>query len=177
MSNEEDPTLAMVEFDGNTVSLADLAGLDMSDLGEARFSNLPRGFYKFRVEGDDKMPRLAKLGDKFGAVFNVVVEDVLTLVDRTDAPDGDPTKLIGKSHRETQFITSQESFKYLNAFITDLGGLKVGAYGDKFQSLVGIVFTAPIAYRKDRNDTSKEYAFIKADKIRIISKPGMAAAA
>lgn len=167
----------MVELEGNTVSLAELAGIDMSDLGEARFSNLPKGIYKFVILDGEKLPAFHKLGDsKFGAVFFTKVEDVLGLTDKNDAPDGDPTKLIGKEYRETQFITSQESFKYLNAFITDLGGLKVGSYADKFKSLAGVVFTAPIAYRKDKNDTSKEYPFLRMDKVRIISKPTAAAA-
>lgn len=173
---DDDGKVELVELDGQTVSLAELAGIDMSDLGEARFTNLPRGVYKFAILDGEKVPAFHKLGEKFGAVFFLKVEDVLGLTDKNDAPDGDATKLIGKEHRETQFITSQESFKYLNAFITDLGGLKQGAYADKFKSLAGVVFTAPIAYRKDKNDTSKEYAFVKTDKIRVISKPAAAAA-
>src|SRR6266567_2281248 len=168
----EDDKVEFVEFDGQQVSLADLAGIDMSDLGEARFSNVPKGVYKFVFLDGAKAPAFHKVGgDKFGAVFFCKVLDVLGLVDKNDAPDGDATKLIGKEYRETQFITSQESFKYLNAFITDLGGAKVGSYANKFASLVGVEFTCPVAYRKDKNDSSKEYPFLAVAKARVLSRP------
>lgn len=172
----EDDKIEFVEFDGQQVSLADLAGIDMSDLGEARFSNIPKGVFKFVFLDGQKAPAFHKLGDsKFGAVFFCKVLDVLGLVDKNDAPDGDATKLIGKEYRETQFISSQESFKYLNAFITDLGGAKTGSYADKFASLVGIEFTCPISYRKDKNDSSKEYPQMVVAKARVLSRPVAAA--
>jgi len=166
---------------GEEISLADLAGVDLEGIAEQRFSSLPRGVYVLEVSSE-KPPHFGTIENKEGkkkaaAIFTQTVLDVLALADNNDAPEGDPTKLIGREHRETFFVSDQKSIGYIKAFVKDIGGQAdkgpLGGVAGKpgiLDACAGIRFQAPIGHRKDPNDADKIYVNIVRNKIKPLGR-------
>lgn len=173
----EEDAVEFAEIGGKQVSLADLAGLDLSETSEKRGSTIPAGTYIFEVvmDADGKGPGFRKLGDKVAAVFPMKVLEVLVLKDKADAPNGDPTALIGKMHRESLFFTNDDSLEYLTAFFVDMGVGKKGSVKSLFAQSVGKRFQGNIQTRKDKNDDTKIYHSLDRNQGKIISEVKRAA--
>lgn len=168
----EHEIVTLNEKDGEkTVTLADLAGLDISDVEAKRFFRAPKGVYVWEIcmdEQDNLPPGVRAINGKAAMVMPLKIINVIALKD----PDysGTGTDLIGKIHRETQFITQEESLKYIKAFLQDIGLSGNGRLNDLLAGAVGLKFQAPIAHQVDKNDTSKVYSRIDQGKIIPASK-------
>lgn len=171
----------MVEIEGQQVSLASIAGIDLEGIAEQRFSSLPRGMYLFEVNSDP-MPHLeaidAKGVKKPAAIMSFIVKDCFGLNDPSEAPkdeatgQSNPLLLIGKTHREVFFLSDEKSIGFCKAFLVDIGcPAKTGALGGlpgksgKLEACAGLRFRAPIGHRKDPNDADKVYVNIVRGKI------------
>ncbi len=114
----------------NQMSLADIAGLDVSDVEELRSSQIPAGLYTFEVSktgmeettvGDDDELR-------YKASIELKVIEVSAIAER-GVEDAD---VMGKTHSETFFINPAEAQKgigFLKGFVTDIGGDSTGGIG------------------------------------------------
>lgn len=172
MSEEHDEN-AQVEVDGEMISLADLAGVDLSDIAEQRFSALPEGVYVMRVIAEPNPPQFEVIESKGKkkpiVVFYHEVEDCLALKKPEETPEG-INSLIGKKHRETFFISgdAKTSLGYIKTFMVDATGNK-DQKGDMKSLLLGMVGTkyqCTITHRKDPNDSDKVYVSCSRGKIR-----------
>lgn len=162
--SKEQSDAEMVEIEGTKITLAELAGLDMTTVGEKRFFNTPVGMYLFEVVPDDEgPPSLRVVGGKAAMKMPCKIIDVLGLKDPNFT--GKSEELIGKVHTETQFITSNVSPEYINAFLTDIGLKGKGPLKKMLADCVGLRFTAWISHRKDPNDSDKVYVALRRDKI------------
>lgn len=148
-------------------SLADLAGIDISDIAEIRFENLPAGFYDFEVtdakleEGTDKDG-----AKRFTATFTQKVLACHSVLE----PGVDRESLVGKSHTETIYMNpgkgKEEMIKAIGrvrAYVSDIGGQNAGQLGPVVENTKGVRFSAKIAQRKDKDDPSVVYSRIKFD--------------
>jgi hypothetical protein len=181
--NDQDVLNAMVELEGQTISLAELAGEDMTSVAESRFSALPDGIYLFEVLGDPA-PHLEVIETGQGndkkkkpaAVIEFQILDVLGLNHPSEVPEG-PESLIGRKHRETFFISDLKGVGYLKAFVADIGQNNSGAMGGLpgkegyLTRLPGVRFQAPIKHRENKNDADKVYVNISRDKKKILPLP------
>lgn len=158
-------------MEGKPITLEDLGALDLSDFTEARFEALPAGTYLFMVDTEgDNAPDLKVIGEgsnaKLAAVLNCKVMNVEALKNQADAPDGDPLKLIGKNHRETCFLSNDDSLRFLKAFVHDIGVDPNTKLRVAVQSTGGKMFYATIVHRRDKDDADKTYVNIGRQKIR-----------
>lgn len=157
-----------IKFEGETISLADLAGLNLDDVAAKRGESLPKMTAIFEVMGGEDMPDLKVVGEgdkaKPAGVFKFKVIDVLSVSDPEFT--GDPNSLIGKVHQETKFLTSTENLGYCKGLIVDLGGSGSGPLKIQLNELAGLRFTAPIGKRKDKNDSDIVYTNIVQGKIK-----------
>jgi len=164
---------AVVQLDNDKVTLADIAGLSMDDVQEKRIEALPRMHGLFEVMSDP-VPSLQKIGEgdtaKAGAVFSFKVLDVSAVSD--DDYKGTKDELIGKTHRETFFISDLDSLGYLKAFVVDIGGKGVGNVSDMLRNCAGLRFNAFIGKRKDKNDADKIYTNFVRGKGKITAAGG-----
>lgn len=177
--SEDNTADLMVELEGSSVSLSQLAGSDFTEIVEQRFSNLPAGGYVFDVSVE-KPPHLEAVDSKGkkkpAGIFTFTVADCTGLKFPTETPEG-PLSLIGRSHRETFFINDDKSIGYMKAFVKDIGVDNTGSMGGLpghagfLDRCAGIRFAALIGHRKDPNDSDKVYVNIVRDKIVPMEAP------
>lgn len=154
MSDQED---LMLDVGGESVSLADLAGIDMADVAEVRGSTFPAGGFQFMVEE----AKLAVIGQgdkqKAGIQFKFVCRDVISLIDASK----DAESIIGKFHVETCFLTDPtEGLGHAKAFMADSGYKAAGKLGEILNGFVGHEFRCRITNNADKNDKDIIYANI-----------------
>ena len=144
-------------------NLADLAGLDVSEVEEVRFETLAQGVYEFKInstkldEGDNKD------GEKrFWAEIELEVVDVKTVIDRGVEKES----LIGKKLTEKLYIVPAEWQKgvgRIRAWLADTGLENAGELGVLLESAVGHMFNGKIVHQTDKDDKSVKYARLRLD--------------
>lgn len=144
-------------------NLADLAGLDVSEVEEVRFETLAQGVYEFKInatkldEGDNKD------GEKrFWAEIELEVVDVKAVIDRGI----DKESLIGKKLTEKLYIVPAEWQKgvgRIRAWLADTGLENAGELGPLLESATGHIFTGKIVHQTDKDDKSVKYARLRLD--------------
>lgn len=140
------------------MSLADIAGLDVSDVEELRSSALPAGLYTFEVTKTLLETRSVKedTETRYVAVVELKVIEVDTIVEKGVTE----SEVLGKTYTENFFIDPAEAQKgigYLKGFIADVGGDNSGPIGGVegapegfLDRLVTHRFPAKIVKKKDR---------------------------
>jgi len=171
MSDENDDE---IDMGGETVSLAQLAGIDLDGIQERRMLVFPVGSYVWEVIAEPEPPKLANIGGKGAVRFNLKCLNVIHVKNPEEAPNGNPADLVGKNYGETFFLTSLESLGWLKAFMVDIGGQGKGALNSLLLGTVGLRFTAPIAMEKNKND--KDIVYFKINRSKIVPEKKMKAA-
>lgn len=154
--------------DGGAFSLADLSELDITDIEEIRYENLPAGLYGFEVKEATLSEKDNKDGDnRIIATFKLEVVTVESVIAR----GVDADSLVGKSHTEKAYIVPDqgpqkvaEGVGRLRAFIKDMGAPNEGKLANVVAATVGHQFTAPIVERPNPNDRTSPYAQLKLKK-------------
>lgn len=145
------------------ISLADLAGLDVSEIQEIRFETLPQGIYDFKVVSATLEEGTNRDDEKrFWAEFKFEVLEAKAIVDK----NVDRESLAGKTHGEKLYIVpekAEEGIGRIRAFISDLGCENGGALGPIVENTKDHVFTGKITHQKDKSDSSIVYARLKLD--------------
>lgn len=113
---------------GTGMSLADIAGMDVTDVTELRASSLPAGLYTFEgISGT--LEEREKDGEKrYGAQMKFKVLEATAILDR----DVNPSDLVGKTHTEFRQIDPADAatgIGYLKGFVADIGLDSSGALG------------------------------------------------
>lgn len=140
--------------------LADIANIDMSQVEEVRFEHRPAGMYHMKVIGAE-IKALGKETPKPAAVIECEVQNCFSTVDGSD-----PSLQIGKSHRETFFMSDGDGIGRLKAFLTDSGFQGQGTMQAVLDAFHGHEFDAVIKHKKDKNDTDRVYANFAAGKVK-----------
>lgn len=142
----------------NSVSLADLADLDVSDVAEIRFSSLPDGVFDFKVVEADLGEGLNRDQEKrFFGQFKFEVVDCIALIDKAESKEA----MIGKNHSEKYYIVPskpEEGIGLLRGAVADMGCENTGPLRPMIQGTIGHIFRAKIKGQKDKVDPSVRYA-------------------
>ncbi len=147
----------MLDVGGESVSLADIAGVNMDDVAEVRGSTFPDGAFQFVVEE----AKLAVVGQnenrKPGIQFVFKCSEVLALTDSSKDADS----VIGKKHNEICFLTEPlEGLGKAKAFMADVGYKGAGKLDVMLEGFKGHEFKAIVKQRVDKNDKDVVYANI-----------------
>lgn len=119
--------------DGMDFSLADIAGLDASEIAEVRFSTLPAGVYNFvgvSAHFEDTTNRDDER--RLVLIVKVKVDEVKSVVDRNFKTEEQRLDLVGKTHTEKFYVVpakAAEGLGLIRAFIGDIGLPNEGAFG------------------------------------------------
>lgn len=154
MSDNED---MLLEIGGETVSLADLAGINMDGVTEVRQTLFPAGAFKMRVE-EGKLDVFGSGTDKKAAiVFKFKCTDVLALTDTSLVAND----VIDKFHQEPIMLNEPiEGLGRFKAFAADAGFKGSGSLQELLANFVGTEFKTIITHRPDKNDKSRVYSNI-----------------
>ncbi len=154
MSDEQD---LLLEIGGESVSLADIAGIDMDNIAEVRTSLFPAGGFKLKVE-IAKLDIFGSGQDKKAAVsFKFKCIDVLALADTALSAND----VIDKFHQEPIMLTDPvEGLGRTKAFMADTGFKGSGKLHELLAGFVGTEFNTRITHRPDKNDKSRIYSNI-----------------
>lgn len=157
-------TVFGIEVDGEAreVSLADIAGLDMTAVEEFRggFTVTPEGIFEWRILGatlGEMSWTDQKSGDEITAAicdFDLECIACRRVKDSTLAAED----MMGMAHRERFFIRDLlKDLGRIKAFLQDMGMQGQGKLNDLLDSAIGHEFVCAIKHRKDRNDPDKLY--------------------
>lgn len=154
---------------GAGFSLADLADIDVSDIEEIRYVQIPAGVYDFEVTKAD-LAEDEKDGERrFKAEIELKVLEVHAVLE----PNVDKESLVGKLHTERLFIKPaeeevkvKEAIGRIRAFVTDIGMDSSGKLGEIVRNCKGHTFKAQGVKQKDRQDPTREYFRLKLEQRR-----------
>lgn len=155
-----------VLIDGQELTLAELAGVDMTDVQEVRFSVTPAGFFHWRIESMELKSKeiLEDYDDPDSAMINIPVVDMelkavncLALVDDT-LDTGD---YVGITHYKTFKIQDlKKGLGRVKAFLVDIGLSGNSAMIELLDEAHGMEFCSEIAHTKNRNNPDIIFANI-----------------
>jgi hypothetical protein len=179
----------MSDFDDdmNEISLADLAGIDVSDIAEVRYEVLPQMIADFEITEAAFAESTIKSGDNEGhKVFVGKVEmkvlEAKSLLDRV--PSGQdkaeyleglrdktysenlrikPGISVGENAQEHQARLAKEMGK-VRAFVNDVGGEWGANIVEAVENLKGVTFTGKIEHKTDKEDKSVKWPRLKLEK-------------
>ena len=144
-----------------TVALADLAGVDMTQVEEYRGGEAaPEGVAEWKLTEVEIGTR--EVNDKEqGQVDRAVVGFTCEAIAYRNCKDAstDPGTLIGTIHIEMFFIKDLvKDLGRVKAFLQDMGRVGNGPLQALCDAAIGHEFVGAIKHRKDKNDTSRIYA-------------------
>ena len=151
-----------------TVDLAQLAGVDMTELQEVRSMVLPAGQMLFKVldakleakevaDRRDEAEEGAKI-NKPVISFELEVMDCMALV----KDDIEPGSVVGRKHHNSIWITDiKTELGRAKAFLADIGVNCAGGLKDLLTEAHGIEFVSDVTNTKDKNDPDRIYANLK----------------
>ena len=156
------------------LSLASIAGLDVSDVAELRSSRLGAGLYTFEVT--KAFLEETKVKDNTEDRIKAVIELKVIEVDTVTEAGFEAKDMEGKTHTESWFINpadaeaAAKTIGYLKGFVADMGCDNTGIIGGVEGQPQGFLdrtvthrFKAKIVARKDRQsgDLRSQLQFIK----------------
>ncbi len=170
----------IVKNDGEeqTVSLADIAGIDMNAIEafEGGFEPTPKGVFLFDVKDAGLDTITSNDVDKAVIYFEMEVAECYALLDDNIETES----LVGWKHRETIYISDlAKSVGQAKAIMQNAGFSGSGTLEQMLDAFCGSQFVAPVKHRKDKNDTDKIYSNIVVSKItpppvvEQVAKPGI----
>ncbi len=152
------------DFEGQQVTLAELANIPFESLEAVRRTKFPAGLFRWRIKEAGMAPKNSKNGVKPVVSFKCECVDVYGVSDdKLDA-----TKLVGKFHTESFWITD---------LLDDLGRVKAFFIDAGFRSTQPTFelvlkdseeheFVAPIRVQTDKDDKDKTYSNFDLEKVR-----------
>ena len=152
----------MLNVGGESVSLLDVAGINMDGVDAVRFTRTAAGFFVFQIK-DAKLGTIGKDDNKkFAAQFELEIKNVISLKDEKETAD----KWVGKTHNENFTISGEnmlEDIGRIKAFFEDTGFKGSGNLEQLLQACKGHLFQGQVTHRPDKNDKDTIYANINRD--------------
>ena len=147
------------------VSLADIAEIDLGEVEEVTgFATIPAGVYEFRVQSAELTTIDTKDGPR-GAIANEL--EIINVLNLVGASEVDPESLIGRTHRETFFLSNlEEGVGRQKALMARSGFAESGKLTDLLDQFTGHTFIAAVKTRKDKNDPDRIFANIDLKKVQ-----------
>lgn len=163
--------------EGAKFSLAELGEIDVAQVDELRFENLPKMTGIFEIK-DCKIEVIGK-DDKPAIVVVAKPTEIHAVLDEAYKTDEEKKKLLEKEHREAFFVKDREDVGRFKAFCVDTGQVDFPSKEDAAKSGVviklgqlteavkGLKFPGKIEHQPNKNDPNIVYARLRP----IVQKP------
>lgn len=163
----------MADINEGGFSLADLAELDVSDIEEVRFTNLPAGIFGWEVK-ESELKEYEKDGEtKYKAEIELEVIEVKAIVPTPGEEKPTPESLIGKRHIERLVVDpasgpeeTAKAIGRIRAWVTDVGMDSKGKLGDIVKNLKGHTFVSKGSRRPDKNDKTQSWFRLQLEQAK-----------
>lgn len=158
-----------IMVDGQSLSMADLAGVQMGEV-EARFqTKCPAGIFHLRVESSEIDTRIKD--DKKQAIIKsiFVVQAIEKLADANLAEEDviEKAKHIDTSYLSTESAAKMmESLGYFKGHVQLTGAPSSGDLQSVLDNWVGTVFRGKIKHRKNPNDADEIWVNLDWNKVQ-----------
>lgn len=173
------------DVEGMDFSLAELAGVDMSEIAEVSFEGLPAGLYQFRGIGG-KLEKVDNAKEekrgKIGLEMEVI--EVKSITERGQDPDD----WMGKKHRENFWIVPEKPEEGLGIAVKFFRSIGIstdqkplgGCVGDDGEQVIGIIdefadgfeFAGKITKKPRKGDPSTKDSVLTPIDVRKPAKQG-----
>lgn len=158
-----------VVLGGTTMSLAEIAGLDTTDIEEVRKVKFPKGWFIWEISEESKIDQVtANNEERF--VIQVPL-NCLAVINTKLLPD-EAVKLVGKRHFDNYWIKNddpQETIGQFKAFAADVGYTGAAELGVIVDGVKKMRFVAPITHARNQNDEDNPYINLGRDKVRPVT--------
>jgi len=155
-----------VEIGGQTISLADLAGVNLEEVQEVRGFKFPKGFFKWRVLNSE----IKKLGEK--AAIQTECE-CLQVINCNDPDVQDEATIPGKKFSHTQFLSDMEGLGRQKAFMADAGFKGSGALGELLNQFTGTEFYGKVVHKRNKDDADNPYVNMDLNSVSAVLPEAM----
>lgn len=146
-----------------TMTLADLAGVDISTVEAVRFENIPEMLAKF-VCGKPSIEALDYGENMKGpaAIYSMKVAECISTVDTSLKKED----MVGKEQRVTFMLRNAEDIGRFRAFLEDAGCVIPAGTSlpDLIAATEGMEYMAKAVHTKNKNDPDKPYCNIRPVK-------------
>lgn len=169
--NTEDKLVIVGEEE---LSLAAIAGIDMEQVAEVRFSNTPEGLFHWKIQDAELTVQEVEDKENPGSKINKpVVKIMLEAVNCLALNDDtlDPANYVGRKHSLSFWINSAEDIGKAKAFLVDIGMEGSGVFGQLLTNSIGEEFVSQIKHVANRNDADRPYVnVVKIQTIKDFSE-------
>lgn len=157
-----------MDNEGNSgFSLADLADIDVTDIAEIRFENLPDGIFDFIIKSPELSDGTNKDQEKiFYFAAKCEVEECVSLL-----AGGDVEAYKGKIHNHRQNIEpadAETGIGRIRAFATDVGLDSTGKLGEVVERMKDHRFRCKVVNVNDKTDPSIKYARLRFETAKTV---------
>lgn len=161
MSDED----TIFEIEGASLSLADIAGINMDEVEENRGGAFPAGIFDLEVTA-------APLGEVGSTAKYPCVQGEFKVlnVEALDDLSKDPKSLEGSTYTETFIIGSAENLGSVKAMVADSGVKASGKLAEVLEAWVGARIRVKIRHKKNKDDPDMVNARIVRSKIKSLAE-------
>ena len=158
-----------ISIDGQSFSLAELAGLDLNGVEEVRFVTFAAGNYLWAIKTSSLEKKHNKKQNKMQFVIEMKIEcrDCYSLVG-----DGDKEEWIGKEFEQTFWLGDKKALGRFKAFLVDI---EPTTDHSELEPLIADLaaqefeFMCPMKHTKSENDS--DVTFANLDTFKASPKP------
>ena len=181
IGNDLENGVEMISIGGEMISLADLAGIDTTEIEENRGGGFPAGHFDFEILVDP-LPSLTKEDVKDWndpnpdatvstavarfALKCIGVRRVAKPLDGSNAPS--PESLIDRNYFRTFKLMKAEDLGKLVAFISDVGQKSKGALSEQIVACAGLRFSAVLTESFNRDNKDQTFVTMHPKKIEAL---------
>jgi hypothetical protein len=166
-----DDTIDTAVDETEDLSIADIAGIDISEIAEKRFVQMPVGVYHWIVkEAGLDMMEISGTQKKVPAiVVECQVKNIQALAKGAVVV---PEEIIGETRKEIFRYNPEKQtdwIGYFKAFAADTGYTASGSLQEVLAGYQGHEFIAPIVHRRNKDDADRPYVNIDRTKMMPVS--------
>lgn len=159
----------ILEIEGGTLSLAELANVQTGEIEEKRYVRIPPGLYRWKVK--ESVLTILESGSGTDVKKTAAIQCTLQIVNAIEVPTmpDNGASLVEAEHKETFRMQKDKPLDfvgYFKAFASDAGYRGEGKLQELTAGFEGHEFIAPIVHRVNRNDTDRPFVNLDREKIK-----------
>lgn len=162
-----------VELGGVQMTLAQIAGLDTTDVEEVRRVKFPKGWFIFEVSEEATLDQVTA-NDEERVVIKIPL-NCLAVISSKEPEEA--AKCISKSYYENFWLKSDdpmEAIGQFKAFAADIGYQGSAVLNEIIDGVKKMRLVAPITHARNKNDEDNPYINLGRDKIRPVTPEELA---
>ncbi len=144
-----------VLVDGERISLSQIGDVNMNEVEAVRFTQLPKGKFRFEVEDEGELTTEGEGDEQYARItVKMKVIEVIALVDKK----ADEESVMGMVHTERFNLKTRDAIGRYAAFLEDSGYSQGGSLDESLANLKGHTFVSKVRLTKSKNNSDVTFA-------------------